>query len=68
MYIGWAICPANIQFNDLFVARESLNSTLILAYQKRQAFHAVAYITLTYERSGTYLIETDESGRVEMLL
>ncbi|OCK82667.1 hypothetical protein K432DRAFT_423963 [Lepidopterella palustris CBS 459.81] len=67
MYYAWALCPANTPFADLFVARESLNGTLVLAYERDGQYYIAAYLAVTYQASGTYLLETDEDGELELI-
>lgn len=68
----WALCPRSVLDNEgrntLFVGRESLNGTLVVA--KGLATHAtiVAYLTISDARSGTFLVPVSEQGRVDVLL
>jgi hypothetical protein len=72
---AWAVCPSNINFSDLFVARESLNGTLVLAVYKgprsddepAKEAEVVAYLNMTHQRDGTYLIKVDENGVVDVV-
>jgi Heterokaryon incompatibility protein (HET) len=65
---AWAVCPSDVPLKDLFVAREDLNGTLVLALKRRKSVHVVAYLTVTDQQSGTFLIRTDEDGQVDLLL
>lgn len=68
----WALCPRSVLDsegrNTLFVGRESLNGTLVVA--KGLATHAsiVAYLAISDARSGTFLVPVSEQGRVDVLL
>jgi hypothetical protein len=74
---AWAICPSNINFADLFVARENLNGTLVLAVYKgifssqpklySKEAQIVSYLNMTHQRDGTYLVKADENGVVDVV-
>jgi Heterokaryon incompatibility protein (HET) len=72
---AWAICPSNINLADLFVARESLNGTLVLAVYKgpfslkqpAKEAQIVSYLNMTHQRDGTYLVKADEKGVVDIV-
>jgi hypothetical protein len=67
VHCAWAICPANTPFKELFVAREALNGTLVLATESGGRAHVVAYLTVTDQHSGSYLVDTDEDGQIFIL-
>lgn len=68
---AWAIFPANVTLTDLFVARESLNGTLVLALygnpKPAKTARILAYLNMTHQRDGTYLIKADEQGTVDFV-
>ncbi|KEF55821.1 uncharacterized protein A1O9_08572, partial [Exophiala aquamarina CBS 119918] len=63
---AWAIFPANVLLTDLFIARESLNGTLVLALygnpKPASTARILAYLNMTHQRDGTYLVKADEQG------
>jgi hypothetical protein len=75
----WAVIPATTPLQELFVAREDLNGTLVLAIftgpivmkdGKRQPSaqaRIVSYLNMTHQRDGTYLVKTDEAGTVDIV-
>lgn len=67
---AWAIIPSHLLAAEVFTARESLNGTLVLATPaSTNVKHAsiVAYVTMTHQRYGTYLIKADEDGVLDMV-
>jgi len=72
---AWAICPSSIILADLFVARESLNGTLVLAVYKgpfsskqpAKEAQIVSYLNMTHQRDGTYLVKADGNGVVDIV-
>jgi hypothetical protein len=72
---AWAICPSNAILSDLFVARENLNGTLVLAVYKgpfsskqpAKEAQIVSYLNMTHQRDGTYLVKADENGVVDIV-
>jgi hypothetical protein len=76
---AWAVIPATTPLQELFVAREDLNGTLVLAIfagpivmkdEKRQPSsqaRIVSYLHMTHQRDGTYLVKTDEVGTVDIV-
>jgi len=72
---AWAICPSNINLADLFVARESLNGTLVLAVYKgpfllkqpAEEAQILSYLNMTHQRDGTYLVKADDKGVVDIV-
>ena len=68
---AWAICPSDVPLHDLFVARESLNGTLVIAVfeDPKPATEAriVGYLYMTHQRDGTYLVKSDEQGIVDVV-
>jgi hypothetical protein len=66
---AWAICSHDVPFDSMFVGRESLNGTLVLAVAGDMNKTAlVAYLVVTDHESGTYLIKSDDEGKVDLLL
>lgn len=67
---AWAIIPSNVETSKLFVARESLNGTLVLAYSVAPDVNStriVAYLNMTHQKDGTYLIKSDNYGVVDIV-
>jgi hypothetical protein len=68
---AWAIFPSDVPLTDLFVARESLNGTLVLALygnpKPAKTARILAYLNMTHQRDGTYLIKVDEQGTVDFV-
>ena len=68
---AWAIFPADVPLTDLFIARESLNGTLVLALygnpKPAKTARILAYLNMTHQRDGTYLIKADEQGTVDFV-
>jgi hypothetical protein len=69
-FYAWAICPSTMPVNSLFIGREELNGTLVLAAlndvdSKIQA-SIIAYLTITDNQSGTFLIPADLEGKVHI--
>lgn len=64
----WSIVPVDIPFDAMFVSREPTNGTLILATQRDGKHFIVAYLTLTDHLSGTYLVNTDIHGYIDICL
>ncbi|KAK4981057.1 hypothetical protein LTR28_007396 [Elasticomyces elasticus] len=52
----WAIIPSDVDNDQVFVAREGLNRTLVLAIPDGGQSRVLAYLTLTDHQSGTLLI------------
>jgi hypothetical protein len=75
----WAVIPTTTPLQELFVAREDLNGTLVLAIftgpiviedGKRQLStqaRIVSYLNMTHQRDGTYLVKADEAGTVDIV-
>ncbi|KAH8596238.1 heterokaryon incompatibility protein-domain-containing protein [Bisporella sp. PMI_857] len=67
---AWAICRGLPQ-GGYFVARESQNGTLVLAYQEKnmsQPAHIAAYLTISDHQSGTYLLPVSATGDIDLTL
>lgn len=70
---AWAILPIVVDTSRLFVARESLNGTLVLATMEYPitgeitSTRIVAYLNMTHQRDGTYLVKTDDCGVVDIV-
>lgn len=67
-FCAWAVVCWDENWDDLFVAREELNGTLVLACTRNNGkeVHVIAYLTVTDDRTGTYLVPTDENGRISI--
>jgi hypothetical protein len=69
-FYAWAICPSTMPVNSLFVGREDLNGTLVLAALSDEdstiQASIIAYLTITDNRSGTFLIPADSEGKVHI--
>jgi len=63
---AWSIIPLHLG-DAVFIARESLNGTMVAAYSVEQDTRIAAYLTMTHQMHGTFLIKTDESGMVDMV-
>ncbi|CZR66459.1 uncharacterized protein PAC_16360 [Phialocephala subalpina] len=65
---AWTIVPSHLDTSRPFIARESLNGTLVLAapVDEHQA-RIVAYLNMAHQRHGTYLIKTDENGIADIV-
>ncbi|PVF98596.1 hypothetical protein CPB86DRAFT_350960 [Serendipita vermifera] len=61
---AWGACRTSDISDDLFVAREDINGTLVLA----NAGRVVSYLVLTSQQDGSHLIQTDEEGNINMKL
>ncbi|KAI9766107.1 MAG: hypothetical protein M1840_006814 [Geoglossum simile] len=64
--LTWAIVPRDIKRGALRVCRESVNGTLVLICKQDGAKHIVAYLTLTDKLCGTFLLQTDSNGYVDL--
>ncbi|KAE8445988.1 hypothetical protein EG329_012627 [Mollisiaceae sp. DMI_Dod_QoI] len=65
---AWTICPPHVDTSKLFVARESLNGTLVLAVPlSADDAQIVAYLNMTHQRHGTYLIKTDKDAVADIV-
>jgi hypothetical protein len=64
----WAIIPVDIPCDEIFIARETTNSTLVLATGRNGNSYIVAYLTLTDHLSGTFLAKTDSRGHIDLSL
>ena len=53
---------------DVFVAREELNGTLLLAAVKGASCTLLAYLTISDQQCGTLLLKVDGEGFVDMTL
>ena len=68
-FCAWAIVTVYMPMDSLFVAREDLNGTLVLAGVKEGRGNDAsifAYLTLTDHQCGTFLIKSDRAGRIDM--
>jgi hypothetical protein len=64
---AWGICHSNTNMSDIFVARESLNGTLVLARHTLSGeTEIICYVNMTHQRHGTYLVKCDENGTVDI--
>lgn len=68
---AWAICTYSL-FWDLFIAREEINGTLVLARSQKDGnsirTSIAAYLTITDQQSGTFLIPVSAAGQIELTL
>jgi hypothetical protein len=70
----WAVCPSTAirDREALFIAREELNGTLVLARRREEdssnQTSIVAYLTLTDQQSGTFLIPVSPEGQITLML
>lgn len=64
----WAVIPADIPRDEIFIAREPTNGTLVLATWRNGNSYIVAYLTLTDHLSGTFLVKTDGGGHIHLCL
>lgn len=65
---AWAIVPASLNRGNLFVARESLNGTMVIASSEKERTRIVAYPTVSDAMSGTFLIPCDQNGEINIFL
>ena len=65
---AWAVCPLTpAALTNCFVARESLNGTLVLAQRDADStIRVLAYLTITDQQCGTFLLPVDREGRLEI--
>ncbi|KAI1347575.1 hypothetical protein F5Y01DRAFT_294873 [Xylaria sp. FL0043] len=64
---AWCICSADYLGRELYVAREALNGTLVVATPRGPHAHIVGYLAMTSQQSGTRLLETDEAGKMDLI-
>lgn len=64
----WAIVPTDVVLEEVVVCREPTNGTLTLAVKREGRYRIVAYLTLSDNLSGTFLVNTDEVGRINLTL
>jgi hypothetical protein len=64
----WAICRDSFLIEDVFVAREDLNGTLVLASKTETGYSLIAYLTITDQQCGTMLLKLNAKGCVDMTL
>jgi hypothetical protein len=66
--VAWTICPAGLLPGNLFVARESLNGTLVLAARGTWGrARVLSYLTMTHQQDGTYLMKSDKRGVLDIV-
>ena len=58
----WCICAAQASETVYHIVRESLNGTLALAIVQNGFLRPIAYLVLTDQLCGTYLVEIDRDG------
>ena len=65
---AWAVCPLTpATLTDCFVARESLNGTLVLAQREGDSTTRVlAYLTITDQQCGIFLLPVARDGRLKI--
>ena len=69
---AWAIIPSRISTSPLVISRESLNGTLVLSTPGQgtpgsSRSQILAYLNMTHQKEGTYLIKSDENGVVDIV-
>ncbi|KAH0838849.1 heterokaryon incompatibility protein-domain-containing protein [Lanmaoa asiatica] len=64
----WAVLPFDIAPQDVVVCREPINGTLALATKREGTYRIIAYLTLTDHFTGTFLLQTDEIGKIDLTL
>jgi len=65
-FYAWSIIPLHLT-DAMFIARESLNGTIVAAYNSGQDTRIASYLAMTHQMRGTFLIKTDESGIADMV-
>jgi hypothetical protein len=65
---AWAMCPKAAMHSSVFVAREGLNGTLVLAKQRSKACSVISYLTGVDKMSGAYLLPIDLEGKLAIPL
>ena len=65
---AWTFVPKAKIEGRLFVAREAISTTLVLAQTVKGVTSVLGYLTGVDQMSGAYLLPTDSSGRIDMLL
>jgi hypothetical protein len=65
-FYSWSIIPLHLRYT-VFIARESLNGTIVAAYSVGNDTRIAAYLTMTHQMHGTFLIKADENGVVDMV-
>lgn len=67
-FYAWGICPKSViqDVGALYIGREELNGTLVVA--KDRTLPIVAYLVISDQRSGTFLIPVSQTGQVEILV
>ncbi|PMD63993.1 uncharacterized protein K444DRAFT_310921 [Hyaloscypha bicolor E] len=68
MLPAWAICSKEMAKRGLLIVREGMNGTLALVVEEMNIHHLVAFLTISDQQSGTYLIRTDIEGNINLLL
>jgi hypothetical protein len=70
MLPAWAICSKEMAARGLglLIAREGVNGTLALVFKEMNMYHLVAFLTISDQQCGTYLIRTDIQGNISLLL
>jgi hypothetical protein len=64
----WAVYSSSVPVTSIFVAREGLNGTLVLATKTGGNAHVMAYLALTDRKGGSRLIVVDERGGINITL
>jgi hypothetical protein len=62
----WAICPADVNLDKCFVAREALSGTLVIAAGEEGKYRVVAYPTVIDTLRIANLVKMDEHGRIDL--
>lgn len=65
---SWAVIPSRAEHMNMYVAREVLNGTLVLAeLSAKDEMRIVSYLYMTNQVYGTYLITSNERGLVDIV-
>jgi hypothetical protein len=64
LFMTWAICSGEYSTEDIFMAKESLNGTLVLVCNTKNGCRLLAYLTITDQQCGTMLVKRDGDGNV----
>ncbi|KDR77487.1 hypothetical protein GALMADRAFT_278669 [Galerina marginata CBS 339.88] len=64
----WAIVPKDVALEEIIICREPMNGTLTLVVKRDGQHRIVAYLTLSDNLSGTFLVNTNEAGQIDLTL
>ena len=62
----WAICPVEVPIEALSIEREPINGVFTLWAHGEDISSAIAYMCVTDCRSGTYLLQSDDTGTIKL--